>query len=60
MSMKQVILVAAAVMALMVAGCGEDKPRQPEVNSTTTTTQKADDNKPGDTTKTDTTTTQNQ
>ncbi len=59
--MKQlVMLTAAGLMALVLSACGEDKPKQPEVNQTTTTVQpqKADDAtaKPAESTTTTTTT----
>jgi uncharacterized lipoprotein YbaY len=57
--MKQlVMLTAAGLMALVLSACGEDKPKQPEVNQTTTTVQpqKADEAKPAEATTTTTTT----
>jgi hypothetical protein len=58
--MKQlVMLIGAGLVALVLSGCGEDKSKQPEMNTemTTTTTepQKAEESKPMETTTTTTT-----
>ncbi|AHE66526.1 hypothetical protein [Legionella oakridgensis] len=58
--MKQLaMLLTAGVMAFVLSGCGEDKPKQPEVrpeNAATQPMNKSDEAKPADTSATPETT----